>query len=152
MTRYSLPKISLVAVSLLFLLLSACRGAATPIPPTATPFPTYVYVPPTEAPLILTGAADTPTPGTAQALDPAKVDLGKGRYVALACGSCHGDDARGTAKGSSLLTMTFSEADFVTLLRTGGKMGSDHQYSSNRISDTGAENLYVYLRSLSQSK
>ena len=152
MTRNYPPKSSFVAVSLLFLLLTACRGAPIPALPTATPFPTYIYVAPTEAPIILTGAAETPTPSTAQALDPAKVELGKGRYVALTCGSCHGDDGKGTAKGSSLLTMTLSAADFVTLLRTGGKMGIDHQYSANRMSDTGAENLYLYLLSLSQSK
>ncbi|MHB8627415.1 MAG: c-type cytochrome [Aggregatilineales bacterium] len=152
MRRDCLRKTSFVTVSLLVLMLTACRPAAKETAPTITPFPTYDYVQPSEAPIVLTGAAQTPTTSSAQTLDPDKVALGKSRYVALTCGTCHGDDGKGTDKGASLVGLTLSQDDFITLLRTGGKMGSAHQYSANRLSDTGGEALYFYILSLSQSK
>jgi hypothetical protein len=137
---------------LLIFVLAACRPAATQTPPTATPFPVFNYVSPTPQSVFLTEAVQSPTPGGSPTLDPDKVSLGQGRYVALACDSCHGADGKGTDKGSSLIGMTMSQDDFITLLRSGGKMGSSHQYSSNRLSEAGGENLYVYVLSLSQSK
>src|SRR5258707_14897263 len=121
-------KASFTTLSLLALLLVACRPASTEILPTLTPFPTYDYIPPSEAPVELTVVARMPTTSATQTFDPGKVELGKSRYVALTCGSCHGDDGKGTDNGPAVVGMTLSQDDFITLLRTGGKMGSAHQY------------------------
>jgi mono/diheme cytochrome c family protein len=147
---------TLLFLGILFLL-AACGPsvpAATPLP-SVTPLPTFVYIAPTEAPQVVAVGESTltavSTPSGA-ALDPQKVEAGKGRYTALECGSCHGDDGKGTAKGSSLIGIKLTEDDFINVLRSGGKMGNDHQYSSNRLSDTGARNLYQYILSLNAAK
>ena len=143
---------AVIIAGLFILMLAACRPAATQAPPTITPFPVYYYASPTPQPVFLTEAVQTPAPGGTPTLDPDKVALGQSRYTALACDSCHGADGKGTDKGSSLIGMTMTQDDFITFLRTGGKMGSAHEYASNRLSDTGAGNLYLYILSLSQSK
>jgi cytochrome c553 len=148
-------KTACVTLGLFAVLLSGCRPATPQVAlPTATLFPTYQYIPPTEVPIVLTVDAQTPTPASAPSgtatFDPDKVSLGSSRYVALGCDSCHGADGKGTAKGKSVIGLTMSADDFLTLMRTGGKMGSTHQYSANRLSDTGSGNLYLYLLSLSQ--
>ena len=131
--------------------LSACGGGGPPTarPATLTPFPTYNFVQPTEAPIVLTVAAETPTVSGAQALDPEKVSLGKGRYEALDCGSCHGADAKGTSKGKALIPTKLTEDQFVSFLRSGGTVGNSHLFSTNRLSDSGGKNLYLYIVSLS---
>jgi mono/diheme cytochrome c family protein len=106
-------------------------------------------VPPTEAPVVVTVGAETMTAGSTQALDPEKVSLGKGRYEALDCGSCHGGDAKGTDKGKALVPNKLTEDQFIDFLRTGGNVGNTHLYSTNRLSDAGGKNLYVYILSLS---
>jgi len=140
---------SAMCIGLLTLLLAACGGkdasAPTAAPRAVTAFPTYEFVPPTSA-LIAATAATLPTVSNAR--DPEKVALGLGRYEALACGGCHGVDAKGTPKGKSLVPTALTEAQFVDFLRTGGKLGNDHLYSSNRLSDTGIKNLYLYIQSL----
>lgn len=136
----------------LILTLSACGGsAAAPTAPqaTLTPFPTYSFTQPTEAPVVLTIAAETRTAGSTQALDPEKVALGKGRYEALACASCHGADAKGTDKGKALVPNKLTEDQFIGFLRTGGTLGNAHLFSTNRLSDAGGKNLYLYILSLS---
>lgn len=152
MTNTYISKYRFITIMLLGLALSACRPAQ-PATPQATPtaFPTYGFVPPTEAPSIVTIAAETATAVSTQALDPDKVALGKSRYVALECGSCHGDQGQGTAKGSVLAGTKMTEDEFISFLRSGGKLGNDHLYSTNRLSDAGGKNLYLYVLSLTAS-
>jgi mono/diheme cytochrome c family protein len=135
----------------LILLISACGPAAAPPTtfPTVTPFPTFVFNPPTEAPQVVTVGAATATAGAA-AVDPSLIEAGKGRYVALQCGSCHGDDAKGTDKGPALAGTKLTQAEFVNMLRSGGKLGNAHLYSTNRLSDAGGKNIYLYVQSLSK--
>lgn len=141
----------------LMMLLAACGGAAEPTAtvarPTVTPIPVFEYVPPTEAPQLATLAVMTATAvENTETLDPVKVERGRGRYVALECGSCHGDSGEGTDQGSALTTFAMGEADFISFMRSGGSMGAEHQYSTNRLSTSGGSNLYQYLLSLSSSQ
>ncbi len=147
---------SLPILLLVLVLVTACGGnqAAAPTPlPSPTPIPTYQYITVTPVAQIATLAANENAPAAqteqAAALDPAAVTAGEGRYVALICGSCHGDAGQGGGdQGPALLPVKLNEIDFITLLRSGGKLGSKHQYATNRLSDKGAHNLYVYLESL----
>ena len=96
MTLHRIAKLRFLMAFPFVLIMAACGAAnltSTP-PPTVTPFPTYGYVPPTEAPAIVTMGEATATAGSSQALDTQAIDAGKSRYVALECGSCHGDDAK----------------------------------------------------------
>lgn len=177
MTRTSRSSTLLVAASLLSALaLAACgggaggAGGATAIP-TSTPIPTYGIALPTsmlvvgtrEATAEATAAADVTAEATTEAtaeataaaavasttgLDPAIVERGKGRYDALTCASCHGADGTGTDDGPSLAALTQTEGEFMSFMRSGGSLGTAHQYPSNKLSDTGAKALYQYLLSL----
>lgn len=146
---------SLILAGLLILIATACGSRSAPTPTTVqatpSPFPTYNFVQPTE-PIALTEAATAPADTSAQTLDPDKVAAGKGRYEALNCGSCHGADAKGTDKGKALVPNKLTEDQFIDFLRSGGKLGNDHLYSTNRLSDTGGKNLYLYIMSLSAGK
>lgn len=137
-------------LTLLILVLTSCRpGTATEVSgPTVTPFPTFGFVQPTEAPAVVAAGAETATVGSKLMLDPDKVAQGKNRYEVLACGSCHGDKAQGTDKGPVLVGTQLNEDEFINALRTGGKLGNEHLYSTNRLSDSGSKNLYLYIRSL----
>jgi mono/diheme cytochrome c family protein len=148
--RYVIP-CYITFLSLLVLALTSCRpGAATgSASATVTPFPTFGYVQRTEAPVVVTAGLETATASGTLALDADKVAQGKSRYEALACGDCHGDKAQGTAKGSALAGSKLTEDQFIDFLRTGGKLGNAHLYSTNRLSDTGGKNLYLYILSLS---
>ncbi len=144
----------------------ACGGGGaqptrkpTDAPPTHTPFPTFAFVEPTKAPVFeQTGdesggseaSADDAAEG-AVTLDPKKVERGLGRYEALACGSCHGAEGEGTDKAGSIQDFAMSEDDFITFVRTGGELGTEHQYSTDRLSNSGSRNLYQYLVSLAQT-
>src|SRR5581483_319770 len=144
---------SILALVLMLILTACGSGGSTAVPTvpqaTLTPFPTYSFTQPTEAPVVVTVAAATlPASGT-QVLDAEKVALGKGRYEALDCGSCHGADAKGTDKGKALVPNKLTEDQFIDFLRTGGKLGNAHLYSTNRLSDAGGKNLYLYILSLS---
>ena len=155
MKRLAPSQVSFTLVSFLLLALTACAGAATPTTrPTVTPIPTYSFVQPTEAPQIATVAAATMVAATAAAggntsLDPERVERGQGRYEALACGTCHGTNGEGTAQGPPLAGTNLSEDDFIAFVRSGGTIGIEHQYSTNRLSDSGGRNLYQYILSLS---
>ena len=118
--------------------------------PTQTLFPTYQFVARTEAPQMATLAAATSAASSSNqtALDPEKVSRGKGRYEALECNSCHGANGEGTDKGSALTALTMSEDDFISFMRSGGSVGTSHQYNTNRLSQSGGTNLYQYLLSL----
>jgi len=147
-------KSSTALLAFLILFLAAC-GAAKPTQtpePTATPFPTYSFVSPTLPPAIASLASVSTEAATTATPDSQKIELGKGRYVALKCGDCHGDAGQGTSKGSALAGTKLSQDDFINFLRTGGTIGTDHLYSTNRLSETGGENIYQYVLSLSASK
>jgi mono/diheme cytochrome c family protein len=138
---------------LLALLIVGCGGAAAPTStprPTFTPIPTFDFSQPTAPPSVATAAATTgANEGEAvAALNPEAVERGRGRYEALECAACHGDAGEGTDDGPSLITSTQSEADFISFMRSGGELGAEHQYSTNRLSDSGGRNLYQYLLSL----
>ena len=145
---------------LLALALAGCGGAsqpaatATDIPPTLTPFPTFAYVEPTKPPVFDATSGDTPA-GEADAeqaleLDPKLVDRGRGRFEALACGDCHGDNGEGIDGDKSLLDFALSEDDFITFMRSGGDLGTSHQFSTDRLSNSGSRNLYQYLVSIAR--
>jgi len=125
--------------------------------PTRTPFPTFAFVEPTKPPAFDQNDAATSEAAAADAtevtiqLDPKMVERGLGRYQALECAVCHGAAGEGSADGRSLLEFALSEEDFVTFMRSGGSLGPDHQYSTNRLSNSGSRNLYQYLVSLTQN-
>ena len=81
-------------------------------------------------------------------MDPKLVDRGRGRYEALDCASCHGESGEGVDGDKSLLDFALSEDDFITFMRSGGALGTDHQFSTDRLSNSGSRNLYQYLVSL----
>lgn len=127
--------------------LTACsntgQSEATPLP-SATPFPTFQFVAPTNPPVFnaTTSAENVDTPDTEV------IETGRRRYETLECATCHGENGEGTAKASSLLEIALSQADFISLMRSGGDIGSSHQYSTNRLSERGAQAIYLYLKSL----
>ena len=145
-------------------LLASCSGAGsqntsvpTKVPATLTPFPTFAFVEPTKAAVFdadeedaaaTTGAEDESL--STVALDPKMVDRGLGRYEALECADCHGVGGAGTDKADGLLGFALSEDDFITFMRSGGALGTDHQYSTDRLSNSGSRNLYQYLVSLAK--
>ncbi len=145
---------------LMALALAGCGGAnqpaetATDIPPTLTPFPTFAFVEPTKPPVFDATSGETPA-GEAEAeqaleLDPKLVDRGRGRFEALACGDCHGDNGEGIDGDKSLLDFASSEDDFITFMRSGGDLGTSHQFSTDRLSNSGSRNLYQYLVSIAR--
>ena len=153
--RSLFSRITLVAVALA---LAACGGSSEPTPtptdppPTATPFPTFAYVGPTNPPVFDETAAEaTEAAGGGIALDPKLVDRGRGRYEALECGNCHGGAGEGTDNAPGLLDFDLSEDDFITFVRSGGEMGPRHQFSTDRLSNSGSRNLFQYLVSIAAS-
>ncbi|MEZ4672154.1 MAG: cytochrome c [Anaerolineae bacterium] len=144
----------IIGCGLTLLGLAACGSATQEAPtvaPTFTTIPTYSFDQPTAAASVATAAAATQAAGANSGLDPQAVERGRGRYEALDCASCHGDNGEGTDKGSSLITYTADETTFISFMRSGGALGSDHQYSTNRLSESGGKNLYQYLLSLRTS-
>jgi mono/diheme cytochrome c family protein len=135
---------------LLVLLLAACGGTGAPAAtsgPRPTVIPTYQYMSPTPMPARPTSAA-TPAPaedsGDANA---EAIGRGQARFEELGCAGCHGANAEG-GDAKALAGTTLSENEFLAFLRSGGGLGGSHQYASNRISNSGVHNLYVYLESL----
>ena len=148
------------------LVIAACSGGGSqstetpsPAPPTKTPFPTFEFVEPTKAQVFeqtqetpdAPGDVPTDAGGELISLDPKKVDRGRGRYEALECGSCHGVNGEGSDQAESLLNFSLSEEDFITFVRSGGELGTDHQYSTDRLSNSGSRNLYLYLVSVARA-
>jgi mono/diheme cytochrome c family protein len=125
---------------------SSAGPTETPIP-TPTPFPTFAFVQPT-APGVFTQPTEA---ANADTVDPAKVERGRDRYVALECAECHGENGEGVEDGTSLLDYDKTETEFTDFMRSGGELGADHQYSTDRLSRSGGENLYLYLTTLSTS-
>jgi len=145
-TRIAITLVLLIASALL----AAC-GTATGTPiPTATPIPTYSYTVPTEAPQVAAVGAQTQTaraPQAGAAVNPTAVARGAERYEVLECGSCHGENAEG-GEAVALAGTTLTETEFIDFMRTGGTLGNDHQFSTDRLSENGGRNLYAYLVSL----
>ena len=143
-----------ITLGLLALILAACSSgpAATPTapPPTRTPFPTFAYVEPTTEAAFDSEEATAAAPQPDIELDAKLVGRGRGRYEALACGNCHGENGEGTDQAKSLLEFNLPEDDFITFMRSGGELGTGHQYSTDRLSNSGSRNLYQYLVSLAQ--
>jgi mono/diheme cytochrome c family protein len=148
-TRHAYLLIGLILPLTLISCSPAPAASPTPVRPTLTPFPTYQFVPPTQPPQLATLAGTAATSNGDPSLDPERVTRGQDRYTALECGTCHGANGEGTDQGSMLAGTTLSEEDFVSFLRSGGNVGSSHQYSTNRLSDSGGRNLYQYILSLS---
>ena len=140
-------KVMPIIVILAFVLV-ACGAAeieGTP-QPTVTAFPTFEFVAPTNPPEFeATASVDEAVDATP---DTRLIDRGRGRYEALECASCHGDNGEGTDDGGALTDLELSETDFISFMRSGGDIGSDHQYSTDRLSQNGSTNLYLYLTSL----
>ena len=150
---------TLLAVAVLA---AACAGGAgqptdvpTNPPPTVTPFPTFAFVEPTKAPVFEQTSEDQANADesndVAVQLDPKLVARGRGRYEALECGNCHGADGEGTGPVKGLLDFDLAEEDFVTFMRSGGELGTRHQFSTDRLSNSGSRNLYQYLLSIAQA-
>jgi mono/diheme cytochrome c family protein len=136
-------------ISLFALLLTAaCGGGQSAAPlPSPTQIPTYRYVTPTAMLLATEQVTEVSAAATA---DTEAISQGQGRYVALKCNDCHGENGQGNGdKGPTLVGLTLSQDDFINFLRSGGKLGAAHQFASNRLSVKGAQNLYLYLQSLS---
>lgn len=138
-------------ISLLVLLLAAAcsNQPATQAPPTRTTIPTYNYISPTPVAQVATAVATQAAAQPSGGADAQAIEAGRGRYEALDCASCHGENGEGVDDAPTLVGLALSQDDFVTYMRTGGPIGTDHQYQSNRLSDRGAVNLYHYLVSLS---
>jgi mono/diheme cytochrome c family protein len=139
-------------VLLLSLVLAAC---ATPTEtaqlPTATTIPTFAYVAPTAPPSVATAAAATQTAqasSSAGSLDMEAVERGRARYEALACAECHGENGEGVDDVPPLSASVQTEDEFIAFMRSGGDIGPDHQFASNRLSASGGRNLYQYLLSI----
>lgn len=150
-----------VALSIVFvLLLTACGGSddGDDEPrPTNSPLPQFEEViPPTEPPVLATAAAATIQANeNAQAeLNPTAIARGAGNWERLECASCHGESGAGGAgdidgiQAPPLTDLTMTQNDFIDWMRTGGSLGSKHQFSTDRLSDSGGRNLYQYVLSL----
>lgn len=157
--HFSFKPLHLVIWFVASLALVSCGAGNTtsdtnPTAQSVTPIPTYQFVPPTDPPQFSTMAASTANAPTASgdAVDAERVTRGRDRYVALECGACHGENAEGSDQASALAGTSLSEADFISFMRSGGTVGSSHQYASNRLSQSGGENLYLYLLSLDEQE
>lgn len=146
-------RLKLVLLGTLAFVLTACGGQnGATVVPTFTPIPTFSFQQPTAAPAVATAAAATLTAAAGQvaALDPVAVERGRERYEALGCGVCHGANGEGTDDGSAMTLYEGDETSFIAFMRSGGELGAEHQYATNRLSDSGGRNLYQYLLSLRQ--
>jgi mono/diheme cytochrome c family protein len=141
----------LLCACALLIVVSGC-GSSTPAAtiPAATTIPTYSFIAPTEAPSVATAAATRVVQDTTE-LDPELVERGFGRYEAL-CASCHGADGAGIDEAPSLLNVTMTSDEFIDFMRSGGSIGTEHQFATDRLSASGARNLYQYLLSIRQSE
>ena len=158
--------IAFVIISVLLLVLLAACGSddkETDSRSTNTPIPTFVQqATSTESPEVATSVptkeagnngSDNGGDGEAE-LNPTLVARGSTNWARLECASCHGEDGAGGAgeidgiEAPSLLDLTLTEGDFIDWMRSGGSLGSKHQFSTDRLSENGGKNLYQYLLSL----
>jgi cytochrome c553 len=139
--------LGIVSISMAILMLAACNSdeKATPLP-TVTPIPYFDQEDPTEAPLIATAAA-----ATAPEIDSTAVARGEHNWERLECFTCHGENGEGTDDAPALAETTLTEDEFIDQLRTGGTLGNDHLFSTDRLSNSGSKYLYQFVLSLSGS-
>jgi mono/diheme cytochrome c family protein len=146
-----------VLIVLLLLALTAC-GSEDSIPQaTSTPLPRFEQVATsTEAPVIATliatqagsSAEDVP------AINPTAAARGQGSWIRLECFTCHGQQGEGNSgpneaqNGPAIAGTQLTEDEFIDWLRTGGSLGNDHLFPTDRLSDSGGRNLYQYVLSL----
>jgi len=135
------------------LVVAGCGGAAqTPAnSASATPaiiVPTFSFTQPTAPPQVATAAVTREISASGSAFNPEAVERGRGRYEALECATCHGANGEGGEFAGQLIGYNADEDDFITFMRSGGELGTEHQFATNRLSASGATNLYQYLRSL----
>lgn len=141
----------LLFLVLVSLISAACAANSQPTVtprPTVTPFPTFAAQQPTLPPVFSGSATEDVAADTDP--DPQLVERGRGRYEALECGSCHGENGEGTDDGSSLINLAYSQGEFIDFMRSGGELGAEHQYSTDRLSANGGTNLYLYLTTLTE--
>lgn len=146
----------------LVLILAACGGGGDD---DATELPTNTLLPrfqqaatATEPAIIATAVAAVPTAETeGVSLNPTAIARGLSSWERLECASCHGENGEGGSgsigdlEAPSLVGLELSEDEFIDWLRTGGELGSDHLFSTDRLSDSGSRNLYQYVLSLGQT-
>jgi mono/diheme cytochrome c family protein len=139
------------------LILSACGSGSSKTPrPTSTTLPLFEEVRTPTIPAVFATAAATTTVSETDVstLNPTAVARGASNWDRLQCASCHGPAGEGGAgeiggtPAPSLQNLTLSEDQFIDWMRSGGTIGSKHQYSTDRLSDSGGRNLYEFLLSL----
>jgi mono/diheme cytochrome c family protein len=148
-------------VMVLSVLLTACGGDdESDARPTRTQLPFFEQVATsTESPDMPTAVATSAAADDSEATpNPTAVARGLGSWERLECASCHGENGEGGADeidgtpAPSLLEVALSEDEFIDWLRTGGTLGNDHLFSTDRLSDNGGKNLYQYILSLSEDQ
>ncbi len=90
------------------------------------------------------------TPAIASATTSVDLELGQRVYGNL-CAQCHGVDLQGTDEGGDLTALPMVQEEFTVLLRTGGKLGNQHQFGTTKVSETGIEALFGYLQTMAAS-
>jgi mono/diheme cytochrome c family protein len=159
MNRFSLPNKILLLLAVMasaLLVLSACGSSDKTPKATSTPLPLFQEVETPTVPAIMATAAATKTVQTTNTaeLNPTAVARGASSWDRLECASCHGAAGEGGAgeidgtPAPSLQHLTLTEDQFIDWMRSGGTLGSKHQYSTDRLSNSGGKNLYQYLLSL----
>ena len=63
------------------------------------------------------------------------------------CAECHGAKAEGDS-AAALTGLALDKAEFENLLRTGGEIGSEHLFGTQKVSEKGLGGLFAYLSSL----
>jgi mono/diheme cytochrome c family protein len=123
------------------------EGEATRITD-ATPLSDHQWKQPTT---VIKVEATATSPATAPAADAEMIERGKGLYESRSCAKCHGEKAEGmSGKGAKLAGTSLTEAEFLDILRTGGKgrLGNEHIFGTSVISESGVKAVYAFLRSL----
>lgn len=99
----------------------------------------------------LTTTALTETQTSANEAPAVTVDLERGAraYERNKCGDCHGAQGEGVAgQGKAIAGTSLSEAEFTSILRTGGGLGNTHIFGPQAVSPAGMSILYAYVQSL----
>jgi mono/diheme cytochrome c family protein len=128
--------------------------------PTSTPLPRFAQDASPTVPAVLVTAVATKTPqgevSEAPTINPTAVARGQTNWERLECATCHGANGEGGAgqidgvTAPPLVDLALTEDAFIDWMRSGGSLGSAHQYSTDRLSDSGGRNLYQYILSLGQ--
>jgi mono/diheme cytochrome c family protein len=147
----------LAIMASVLLILSACGSSSSKSPKaTSTTLPLFQEVQTPTVPSVFAtiAATETASETSASTLNPTAVARGASSWDRLGCGTCHGANGEGGAgeidgtPAPSLQNLTLTEAQFIDWMRSGGTVGSKHQFSTDRLSDSGGKNLDQYLLSL----